>query len=459
MIFITPPRFVDWTRKVKERKSKENFEATDRTRLVPHGNIENVRRPHVFFKIAQTILGADFSDKRLLDVACGDNFLLRELVEAGASYVGVEARQTNIDNAWGRVAESLRSRVTFKKARAQDVSARNYGEFDLILVAGLLYHMSHFDQFELLVNLRGMCKGGLLIDTTLTPEQHDKTYYYALNGCIYSGTGGLEHAEGDSKKKIEGRLRASYSDKGDYPSFIQTRSCLVRMLRNLGFDQVLEYCYPGNLNDFNMAIGLDNLQTVGSFRANMRRVLVAPVSGGISELRAGPFGSVRHDGRYGSIGDQGMEDVAVAVRDSVRVSSVDDGYVRGLDDLFQTLPLKLNYMALLFLLCEDLPVSFLYRFVKGYLDPIIRYGSLTDRERALALFVALVRRTEGESTELASYSAESFALAFQAWFPFNVQDFVERAVAGDRGPLDKAKRWLSTSPFRLPDPIEELLRA
>lgn len=428
----------------------------ERKNLMPVGNLESSQRPRLFYKIGTFLLGNDLSTKRLLDVGCGENYLLRELVEKGAEYVGVEAREENIRRALTRVPDRDKSRVHFRQATAQEVSLKSDGRFDLALVAGLIYHMSARDQFDLLVNIRDMVRSGVIIDTTLTPEDQDKVFFYELNGCIYSGSGGYEHATGDSQEIIEGRLRASYAANPEYVSYILTRSCLVRLLRIIGFEQVFEYCYSGDVNPFNMPIQLDHTQTVGAFRDTLRRVVVASVANDVEVARLGPFPNVPGDGRYGAMGAMGLSHVARRVEEVIGRSETDHEYICRVDDLFQALPVKLYYLPLTSLLARDMPVQIMYRFFKAYSDPVIRRGSVIDRERMLALFSALLLKYKATWPEVIAHSAESFSKAFDRRYVVDVRNFLSQLIEGNDAARVQTGEWFAKWPVPAPETIRGL---
>lgn len=428
----------------------------ERQRLMSVGNLESSQRPRLLYKIGTFLLGNNLFAKRLLDVGCGENYLLRELVEKGAEYVGVEAREENIRRALERVPDRDKPRVHFRQAKAQEVSLKSDGRFDLAYVAGLMYHMSARDQFDLLVNLREMVRSGLVIDTTLRPEDQDSIIFYELNGCIYSGSGGYEHATGDSQEKIEGRLRASYSENPEYVSFILTRSCLVRLLRAVGFEQVFEYCYSGDVNPFTMPVQLDHMQTVGAFRDTLRRIVVATVADDVELARLGPFPHVPGDGRYGAIGAEGLSHVAQRVEDIVEEPETDYEYICRIDDLFQALPVKLYYLPLTFLLARDMPVQIMYRFFKAYSDPVIRIGSVTDRERMLALFSALLLKYKTKWPEVTAHSAESFTKAFDRQYAIDVGNFLSQLLEDHDAARIRTDECFAKWPVPAPNTIRRL---
>ncbi|MCH7958889.1 MAG: class I SAM-dependent methyltransferase [Candidatus Hydrogenedentes bacterium] len=428
----------------------------ERRRLMSVGNLESSQRPRLLYKIGTFLLGNDLSAKRLLDVGCGEDYLLRELVAKGAEYVGVEAREENIRRALERVPDRDKPRVHFRQAMAQEVSLKSDGRFDLAFVAGLIYHMSARDQFDLLVNLREMVRSGLVVDTTLTPDDHDNILFFELNGCIYSGSGGYEHATGDSQETIESRLRASYSEDPEYASFTLTRSCLVRLLRTVGFEQVFEYRYSGDVNPFSMPVQLDHTQTVGAFRNTLRRIVVATAAEDVEVTQLGPFPHVPGDGRHGALGAEGLSHVAQRVEEIVGEPETDHEYICRIDDLFQALPVKLYYLPLTYLLARDMPVQIMYRFFKAYSDPVIRIGSAMDRERMLALFSALLLKYKTKWPEVTAHSAESFTKAFDHRYAIDVGDFLTRLIEDDDAARVQTDKWFAKWPVPAPETIRGL---
>jgi SAM-dependent methyltransferase len=88
---------------------------------------------------------------RILDLGCADGEMLRFLPEG--AYVGVDNNFTSIKRARRRFGSKY-------KFVCQDVAASGNeysGEYDLILMAGLLHHMSDSDAESLLKILAGIC--------------------------------------------------------------------------------------------------------------------------------------------------------------------------------------------------------------------------------------------------------------------------------------------------------------
>jgi 2-polyprenyl-3-methyl-5-hydroxy-6-metoxy-1,4-benzoquinol methylase len=101
------------------------------------------RHMHLFpALLSQT--GGSLTGKRVVDVGCNCGFWSLQARLAGADYVlGLEAGPANVEQ--GRFILELTGidDVEFEVANAYDLGRERYGEFDVALYLGLLYHLAH----------------------------------------------------------------------------------------------------------------------------------------------------------------------------------------------------------------------------------------------------------------------------------------------------------------------------
>ncbi len=90
-------------------------------------------------------LGGSLVGKRVLDLGCNAGYWALCAIEAGCDFVvGIDGRQMHIDQAnfVFEVNDVDRSRYRFLTGNVFDVDLRTWGEFDIVLCFGLLYHVS-----------------------------------------------------------------------------------------------------------------------------------------------------------------------------------------------------------------------------------------------------------------------------------------------------------------------------
>lgn len=115
----------------------------------------------------------DMSGLRVLDIGTRDGFFAFECERRGANVTAVDympSEQTGFPVA----RELLGSKVEFQQANVYDLSHEKFGEFDLVLFLGVLYHLR--DPMLALDRIWDLCRGRLIVETQiiddglLTPE-------------------------------------------------------------------------------------------------------------------------------------------------------------------------------------------------------------------------------------------------------------------------------------------------
>lgn len=126
------------------------------------------QRKNYFFDPMVELLGGSLEGKRVLDLGCNAGFWSLQAVEAGCDYVlGVDGRQSNIDQAnfVFEAKEIEDDRYDFIADDLFGVDLESFGEFDVVLCLGLMYHISkHVQIMEKISNIN---KDVLVVDTSL----------------------------------------------------------------------------------------------------------------------------------------------------------------------------------------------------------------------------------------------------------------------------------------------------
>lgn len=112
--------------------------------------------------LAMLDLPDDATGLRVLDVGTRDGYFAFELERRGAEVVAVD--YVAADQTGFRVAADLiGSRVEHRNANIYDLTAAEYGTFDIVLFLGLLYHLP--DPIQALLILRSLCRDRMAVES------------------------------------------------------------------------------------------------------------------------------------------------------------------------------------------------------------------------------------------------------------------------------------------------------
>lgn len=184
-------------------------------------------------RVAQVVRdssGERLRESRVLDLGCNDGGFSIELARLGVrEVIGIEGREANLTSGLATQRNEGLSQVKFVISDVRDFSVKEYGEFDVVLCLGLLYHLDVPDLFEFVRTVAAACRGYAIIETQigLAPKAT-----VASNGSTYRG---LWYAEDVS------RPGASLDNPR---SFWLTKPSLLNLLADAGFTSVSEVLYP-----------------------------------------------------------------------------------------------------------------------------------------------------------------------------------------------------------------------
>ena len=175
------------------------------------------------------------SGSRILDLASLEGDFSAELALRGAQVLGVEGRGTNIRRAMARFPlPNLR----FVQDDVRNVSRGKYGEFDVVLCLGILYHLDAPDCFKLLEAIAEVCIDVAIIDTHVSFSRDEPVEY---KGHEYWGWRYTEYGRAPTAEETEDSTWASI---GNLRSFWPTKPSLVNAIVDAGFNSVYECQYP-----------------------------------------------------------------------------------------------------------------------------------------------------------------------------------------------------------------------
>lgn len=192
-----------------------------------------------YLRIISDITKIELKELNVLDLACNTGSFSIEFAKKGAKKVlGIEGRHENFKKCRSHKKVLNLKNLYFKRDLMQNVNIEKYGTWDIILAAGILYHLTVPDSFEFLKNLYQMTDKLLILETqvaiskienlTEAVDYKDNTYY------------------GFYQKEYQGNNPeyASLSSIGNTQSFWFTPESLTWFLFNLGFSSVYLLCMP-----------------------------------------------------------------------------------------------------------------------------------------------------------------------------------------------------------------------
>lgn len=184
------------------------------------------------FQIASDTVHRPLSSLRVLDLGCLEGLYGIEFARHGAEVVGIEGREANIEKArFATEALSLKN-ITLHQDDVRNLSVERYGQFDVVLCLGILYHLEAPHVFAFLENIAEVCRRVTIIDTHVAINPNTP---YVYKGLEYRG---LEYKEFSTRTTKEDRLKAAWASLDNEKSFWLTRPSLLNILWRVGFTSV-----------------------------------------------------------------------------------------------------------------------------------------------------------------------------------------------------------------------------
>jgi ubiquinone/menaquinone biosynthesis C-methylase UbiE len=224
---------------------------------------ERLRR---FMQIARDTLRRPLHGLKVLDLACCEGIYAIEFALQGAETVGIELREANLAKArFSQEALGL-DHLKFIQDDVKNVSKERYGEFDLVLCSGILYHLDAPDVFGFLENVADVCGDLLIIDTYVSARPEVNLEH---RGRTYSGRYYSEH---DPKATAEEKLRDLWAAVENTRSFWLTKPSLLNLLSHLGFTTVFDCEIPA------MGGATEDRITLVAFKGEAVEVISSPAT-------------------------------------------------------------------------------------------------------------------------------------------------------------------------------------
>jgi SAM-dependent methyltransferase len=214
-------------------------------------------------QVAADVCAAPLARLTVLDLGAAEGIFSIELARQGAKVVAIEGREAPLERARFVKEELELTGLELFRDDVRNLSPERYGEFDLVLCLGILYHLPAPDVFELVRQLARVARRAAIIEThvSLAPRAsvtHDERRYF---GRIYH-----EH---DPSSSPEERRRESRASLDNPRSFWLTRPSLYNLLAHAGFTSVLEVRFP-------RALAIRDRLTLAAIKGERRQALSAP---------------------------------------------------------------------------------------------------------------------------------------------------------------------------------------
>jgi tRNA (mo5U34)-methyltransferase len=126
-------------------------------------------REQMVFSVLDPMFADHWEKTTGIDVACHEGFYGSRLAQRGCgSVLGVDARDSNLEGAnLMRDALGLKN-LSFQLADVSTMDPARFGQFDIVLMLGLIYHLEN--PVGALRLARALCRKVALIETQLAPE-------------------------------------------------------------------------------------------------------------------------------------------------------------------------------------------------------------------------------------------------------------------------------------------------
>ena len=193
-----------------------------------------------FGLVSEVLLHKPLRSMRVLDIGCLEGGISLALGSAGGNVIGIDIREANLAKAaFARDVLGL-SNVQFIEADMLKLLDYGLRSFDLIVCAGVLYHVDAPDFLPFLRALRESCSGIVIFDTHVAVERREE--FVSDDGCTYYGRTFVEshHYTDDieeKKRDLWGSLHNNYS-------FWPTERSLINFLIDAGFEFVTRPIVP-----------------------------------------------------------------------------------------------------------------------------------------------------------------------------------------------------------------------
>ena len=221
---------------------------------------------------AADLVGRPLCECRVLDLGCLEGLFAIEFAMQGCRALGIEAREGHVAKAaFAAKALGLDDVVSFERDDVRNISHAKYGEFDIIVCSGILYHLDVDGVFGIIAQMHDMTNRVVVIDTHVSLHATVTVNYH---GCEYHGSMYKEHDANASQGQKE---RSGWASYDNVESLWLTRESLVNALSDAGFTSVHECFVPVCITKTAAGIALDRC-TFAAVKGDRVQLLANPAA-------------------------------------------------------------------------------------------------------------------------------------------------------------------------------------
>ncbi len=191
-----------------------------------------------FVQLVADLLGKPISQARVLDLACLEGHYAIEFALHGAEVTALEIRDDNIAKARYAKEQMGLHKLTLVQDDVRNISVEKYGHFDVIICAGLIYHLDVPDVFAFTERMAEMCTRLTIIESQMSLQDHDRVEY---KGQPYWGLWYQEHAPDATPEE---KAADSWASIDNTRSFWFTPASMCNLVAQAGFSSCFECHNP-----------------------------------------------------------------------------------------------------------------------------------------------------------------------------------------------------------------------
>jgi SAM-dependent methyltransferase len=204
---------------------------------------------------------------RVLDLGCAHGHYSIELASRGAQVLGIEGRTSWLEQANRNKQNASLSNVEFVQDDVRNLSKAKYGEFDIVLCLGLLYHLDAPAVFDFVGKVAEVCSDFAVFETHFAKTP---ILSHEWQGRRYWGASTVEHPVGASQVD---KLKVVGASLDNNQSFWFTQASLCNILRHVGFTSVYDCRNPVA----NMFVGVEREVKLWGNRITLAAIKGQPV--------------------------------------------------------------------------------------------------------------------------------------------------------------------------------------
>jgi SAM-dependent methyltransferase len=235
-------------------------------------------------QVIADICDKPFEQLRVLDLACLEGQLAIEFALHGSSVLAIEGREANLAKAQFAAEILGLSNIEFRLDDVRNLDPDKHGYFDVVLCAGILYHLDSPDVMEFLERVSAVCVRVTVLDTHISLRDEVSVEW---NGRNYQGRFAREH---DSQASAEDRNASLWNSLDNSRAFLFTLASVCNILRHVGFTSVLdclvpyEYYSPDWPRESDRHIVMNDRVTLIAFKGRKQQILSSPITNSRPEL-------------------------------------------------------------------------------------------------------------------------------------------------------------------------------